>query len=66
MPECGLHLNSLCPYDILACAVTFAAILSFSVLAARAEARTWRRVNRFDGERRALQQHITLGRSHLR
>ena len=66
MPEYALHLNSLSLYDILVSAVTVAIILSFSVLAARAEARTWRRVNRFDGERRALQHHITLGRSHLR
>ncbi len=66
MPEYALHVNSLSLYDILGCAVAFASILSFSVLAARAEARIWRRVNRFDGERRALQKHITLGRSHLR
>jgi hypothetical protein len=66
MPEYALHVNSLTPYDVLVCAVTFAIILSFSVLAARADARTWRRVNRFDGERRALQEQITLGKSHLR
>jgi hypothetical protein len=41
-------------------------IASFSVLAGRAEARMWRAVHRRNGERRALQYKITLGRSHLR
>ncbi len=41
-------------------------IASFSILAGQAEARMWRAVNRRNGERRALQYKITLGRSHLR
>ena len=38
----------------------------FSILEARAEAKMWRTVNRRNGERRALQRQITLGKSHLR
>jgi hypothetical protein len=41
-------------------------IVLFSVLAARAEARMWHAIRRFNGERRALQRYITLGKSHLR
>jgi len=41
-------------------------IVLFSALAARAEGRMWRTINRHDGERRALQRQITLGKSHLR
>ncbi|MGD8968392.1 MAG: hypothetical protein PVI07_12850 [Anaerolineae bacterium] len=66
MVEYALHLNSLAPWEALVGAIAFAAILSFSILAARAQTRTWRAVNRFDGERRALQHRITLGKSHLR
>ena len=41
-------------------------IALFSVLAARAEVRMWRAIRRSNGERRALQRQITLGKSHLR
>ena len=41
-------------------------IVFFSVLAGRAEARMWHAIRRFNGERRALQRYITLGKSHLR
>jgi hypothetical protein len=41
-------------------------IALFSVLAARAEARMWHAIRRFNGERPALQRQITLGKSHLR
>ena len=41
-------------------------IVFFSVLAARAEARMWHATRCFNGERRALQHQITLGKSHLR
>ena len=41
-------------------------IVLFSVLAARAEARMWHAIRCFNGERRALQRFITLGKSHLR
>lgn len=41
-------------------------IVFFSVLAARAEARMWHAIRCFNGERRALQHQITLGKSHLR
>jgi len=40
-------------------------IALFSVLAARAEARMWHAIGRFNGERRALQRRITLGKSRL-
>ncbi|NIM04947.1 MAG: hypothetical protein GTN65_04860 [Armatimonadetes bacterium] len=41
-------------------------IVFFSVLAARAEARMWHAICRYNGERRAVQHQITLGKSHLR
>jgi hypothetical protein len=56
-------------YDILSYAFALAGIALvglFSVLAARAEAKMWRLINRSNGERRALQHQITLGKSHLR
>lgn len=56
-------------YDILSCAFALAGIaliVLFSVLAAHAEAKIWRLINRSNGERRALQHQITLGKSHLR
>ena len=59
-------LNSPPIYDILFYVVILVGIVLFSVLAARAEARMWRAINRFNGERRALQRQITLGKSHLR
>jgi uncharacterized protein involved in cysteine biosynthesis len=40
-------------------------IVFFSVLAARAEARMWHAIRCFNGERRGLQQQITLGKAHL-
>ena len=41
-------------------------IVFFSVLAARAEARMWHAIWHYNGERRAVQHQITLGKSHLR
>ena len=41
-------------------------IAFFSFLAARAEGRMWHAIRNFNGERRALQHQITLGKSHLR
>jgi uncharacterized protein involved in cysteine biosynthesis len=41
-------------------------IVFFSVLAARAETRMWHAICRLNGGRRAVQQQITLGKSHLR
>ena len=67
MAECmWCILNSLTVYDILFGVVVLIGIVSFSVLAARAEARMWRAINRSNGERQALQRQITLGKSHLR
>jgi len=40
-------------------------IALFSVLAARAEGRMWHAIRCFNGERRALQRQITLGKSRL-
>jgi hypothetical protein len=53
-------------YDILLSVFMLAIIAFFSTLAARAEARMWRAINRSNGARRALQCQITLGKSHLR
>ncbi len=67
MAECIWSIpNSLAVYDILFYIVMLIGIVLFSVLAACAEAQMWRAVNRFNGERRALQRQITLGKSHLR
>ena len=67
MAECIWCIsNSLPIYDILLGVVILIGIVLFSVLAARAEARMWRAINRSNGERRALQRQITLGKSHLR
>jgi hypothetical protein len=41
-------------------------IALFSALAARAEARMWHAIRQYNGERRALQHQITLGKSYLR
>jgi hypothetical protein len=59
-------LNSLIGRDILFSTSMLIGIAFFSVLAARAEARMWRTIRRYNGERRALQRQITLGKSHLR
>ena len=59
-------LNSPPVHEILFCVVVLSGIVSFSVLAARAQAQMWRAINRSNGERRALQRQITLGKSHLR
>lgn len=52
--------------DILFAVFALSIIVFFSILAARAEAKMWRSVHRYDGERRALQRQITLGKSRLR
>jgi hypothetical protein len=53
-------------FDTLFFVVALGTVALFSFLAARAEARMWRAVHRYDGDRRALQRQITLGKSHLR
>ena len=58
--------NSLAVYDILLSVIILIGIVLFSALAARAEAQMWQVINRSNGERRALQRQITLGKSHLR
>ena len=52
--------------DFLFLTCALGAIALFSILAARAEARIWHEIRRCNGERRALQRQITLGKSHLR
>jgi hypothetical protein len=59
-------LNSPTLHDILFSVFMLIAIALFSVMAARAEAQMWQAINRSNGERRALQRQITLGKSHLR
>lgn len=59
-------LNSPTLHDILFGVLMLIAIALFSVMAARAEAQMWQAINRSNGERRALQRQITLGKSHLR
>jgi hypothetical protein len=67
MAECIWSIpNSLSIYDVLLGVVILVGIVLFSILAGRAEAQMWRAINRFNGERRALQRQITLGKSHLR
>jgi hypothetical protein len=61
---CSL-LGSLTCQDVLFSTFMLLGIAFFSVLAARAEARMWHAIGRFNGERRALQRQITLGKSHL-
>ena len=58
--------DSLTLCDVLFGVFMLIGIALFSVLAARAEARMWHKINRFNGERRKLQHQITLGKSHLR
>lgn len=53
-------------FDVLFLMCALGAIALFSILAAHAEARMWREINRRNGERRELQRQITLGKSHLR
>ena len=59
-------LGSLTCQDVLFSTFMLIGIALFSVLAARAEARMWHAIRRYNGERRALQRQITLGKSHLR
>ena len=58
--------NLLIGQDVLCSTLMLTGIALFSVLAARAEARMWHAIRRYNGERRALQHQITLGKSHLR
>ena len=57
---CSLTAEDVFPIVVLGI------IALFSILAGRAEARMWRAIARFNGERRALQRQITMGKSHLR
>ena len=59
-------LGPLISRDLLFGTSVLIGIAFFSVLAARAEARMWHAIRRFNGKRRALQRQITLGKSHLR
>jgi hypothetical protein len=59
-------LYSLTAQDVLFFVVALGIVALFSVLASRAEIRMWRAIARFNGERRALQRQITMGKSHLR
>lgn len=58
--------NSLTLCDVLFGVLMLTGIALFSLLAGRAEGRMWDAISRFNGERRALQRQITLGKSHLR
>ena len=53
-------------FDKLFVVFALGAVVLFSILAARAEEKMWRAVHRYNGDRRALQRRITLGKSHLR
>ena len=59
-------LCSLTVQDVLFFIVALSIIVLFSVLAGRAETRMWHVIARFNGERRALQRQITMGKAHLR
>ena len=50
---------------VIAVVVGLLAIVSFSVLAARAEKELWRKCRRSESRRR-MQQRITMGKSQLR
>lgn len=59
-------LCSLTIQDVLFCSLALGVVALFSILAGRAEGRMWQAIARFNGERRALQRQITMGKSHLR
>jgi hypothetical protein len=48
------------------CIFALSIVALFSILAGRAEGKMWQAITRFNGERRALQRQITMGKSHLR
>lgn len=67
MDELMWLLSSVLSYKYILTGISLLiGIVFFSVLAARAEARMWHAIRCFNGERRALQHQITLGKSHLR
>ena len=67
MDELMWFLSSVLSYKYILIGISLLiGIVFFSVLAARAEARMWHAIRCFNGERRALQHQITLGKSHLR
>ena len=67
MDELMWFLPSLLSYKYILTGISMLiGIVFFSFLAARAETRMWRAIRRSNGERRALQRQITLGKSHLR
>jgi hypothetical protein len=67
MDELMWFLSSVLSYKHILIGISLLiGIVFFSVLAARAEARMWHAIRCFNGERRALQRQITVGKSHLR
>ena len=67
MDELMWFLSSVLSYKYILIGISLLiGIVFFSVLAARAEARMWHAIRCFNGERRALQRQITVGKSHLR
>jgi hypothetical protein len=67
MDELMWFLSSVLSYKHILTGISLLiGIVFFSVLAARAEARMWHAIRCFNGERRALQRQITVGKSHLR
>jgi hypothetical protein len=67
MDELMWFLSSVLSYKYILTGISLLiGIVFFSVLAARAEARMWHAIRCFNGERRALQRQITVGKSHLR
>jgi len=67
MDELMWFLPSLLSYKYILTGISLLiGIVFFSALAARAEARMWHAIRRFNGGRRVLQHQITLGKSHLR
>jgi hypothetical protein len=52
-------------YDFLICVAALLPVFLFSVMAARAEERLWKKYRRRDACLR-MQQQITMGKSHCR
>jgi hypothetical protein len=53
-------------FDVFCLVFALSTIALFSILAACAEGKMWRKISRHIEERRELQRQITLGKSHLR
>lgn len=61
----GKHLNAYLTADNIALALALVGTCLFSILAARAEARLWRKTRHISCRRRQ-QQFITEGKAHSR